>query len=243
MRQRLSYILFIVMLCVPGSVAAGNSESTASANASGEGVIVTGPNPYNFESTKPINGTISIIVNNTGDRGSPLQNVDEVTVEAKFSTAESDYEVRITEPMINHINGKDPTWFGVVYKQKMHGDTKTVTSKLPEMEPDIALWGWAEVYKNGELIGKRVPSHVKAMRTFPLKGVTLQVGVEGQPLPNTPDGYLHIHWPQIDHLVLPEKQKKTREWIGWGGLILLNLWFGWLAVREPLLENKPKTKL
>ncbi|WP_256243366.1 hypothetical protein [Bacillus sp. V3B] len=37
------------------------------------------------------------------------------------------------------------------------------------MEPDIALWGWADVY----------------MGKMPLKGVTLQVNVESQSLPKT----------------------------------------------------------
>ncbi|KAB7709062.1 hypothetical protein F9802_02750 [Bacillus aerolatus] len=156
-------------------------------------MIVTGPDPYNFEKTKPINGTISIKVNDKGDRGSSLQNIDELTVEAKFSTDKSGYEVIITEPMVNHINGRDPTWFGVVYNQPMHGDTKTGTSHLPEMEPDIALWGWADVYKDGKLIESRAPAHVKVMEKMPLKGVTMQVGVENQSLSNTTDGYLHIH--------------------------------------------------
>lgn len=242
MRLRIMLVLFIVMLCAHGSVATASSGLPASADASGTGVMITGPNPYNFNKTKPINGNISIRVNNKGDRGSSLQNIDELKVEAEFSTDESVYTIRITEPMVNHVNGMDPTWFGVVYNQKMHGDTKTGTSKLPEMEPDIALWGWAEVFKDGKLIESRVPAHVKVMQTRPLKGITLQIGLEGQTLPNTPDGYLHIHWPNIDNLVLPKKQEKTREWIGWSGLILLNFWFGWLAIREPSLENVKRKK-
>jgi hypothetical protein len=240
--RRISLILLLFMISTQGLAAADSGGSPASANASGEGVMVTGSDPYNFESTKPMNGTISIRVNNKGDRGSPLQNIDDLTVKAEFLIEKINYKVIISEPMINHINGRDPTWFGVVYNQPMHGDTKIGTSSLPKMEPAIALWGWAEVYKNGELIQSRVPAHVKVMEKMPLKGVTLQVGVEGQPLANTPDGYLHIHWPDVDQLVLPVKQQKMREGLGWGGLLLLNFWFGWLAIKEPVLENGRRRK-
>lgn len=239
--RRVSLLLLLIILTTQSLAAAEGSGLPASANTSGKGVIVTGPDPYNFEKTKPINGMISIRVNNKGDRGSPLQNIDEILVKAKFSTDASEYEETITEPMVNQINGRDPTWFGVVYNQKMHGDPKTGTSNLPEMEPDIALWGWAEVYKDGKLIQTRVPAHVKVMGKAPLKGVTLQVGVEGQTLPNTADGYIHIQWPEVDQLVMPKKQQKTREWLGWSGLILINLWFGWLAVKEPLVETLEDT--
>jgi len=240
--RRISLILLIFMLPAQGFAVADNEGSLASVDASGEGVIVTGSDPYNFENTKPINGAISIRVNNKGDRGSPLQNIDDLAVNAEFSIEKTNYKVIISEPMINHINGKDPTWFGVVYNQPMHGDTKIGTTKLPQMEPDIALWGWADVYKNGELIQSRVPANVKVMEKMPLKGVILEVGIEGQPLANTPDGYLHIHWPDIDQLVLPVKQQKIREGLGWGALIFLNFWFGWLAVKEPTLKNRRRKK-
>lgn len=231
----------LMMFALQGVTFAEGGGLPASAEASGEGIIVTGPNPYNFESKQPINGTISINVNNLGDRGSPLQNIDEVMVKAKFSTSDSDYEVSITEPMINHINGKDPTWFGVGYNQKMHGNTKTGTNKLPEMEPDIAIWGWAEVSKNGKLIHTRVPAHVKVMKETSLKGISLEIGTQEQNLFNTPDAYLHVRWFDVDQLALPDQKQRMREWLGLGGLILLNLWFGWLAVRElPLSRVRGK---
>lgn len=187
MIYRIVLTLLLMMFAVQGVGFAESSGSPASAGTSGEGIIVTGSNPYNFESKKPINGMISINVNNLGDRGSPLQNIDEVTVKAKFSTSDSDYEVSITEPMINHINGRDPTWFGVSYNPKMHGNTKTGTNKLPEIEPDIAIWRWAEVSKNGKLIHTRVPVHVKVMKETPLKGISLEISTQEQTLFNTPD--------------------------------------------------------
>lgn len=102
------------------------------------------------------------------------------------------------------------------------------------MEPDISLRGWAEVYMNGEMIESRVPAHVKVKSNKPLKGIALEIGTQGQTLSNTANGYLHIRWYDIDHLALPKNQQKTREWLGWSGLLFLNLLFGWLAIREPL---------
>lgn len=209
----------------------------ASSTASGDGVMVIGKDPYDFEHTAPINGTITINVNNKGDRGSPLQNIDEVEVKAEFTTETGNYQVVIQEPMLSDPQGRNPTWFGVGYEKPMHGNTNTGTRKLPEVVPAIAIWGWADVYKDGELLKSRAPAHVKVMDTSRLSGIVLEVETDGASIPGTPNGYLNIHWPNTEKLVLPMENKKSRELAGWGLLIALNLWFGFLAIREKQIKK------
>lgn len=235
MMRRMILILLLVVFAAQGAVFAESGGSPASASASGKGLIVVGPDPYNFESTDSIDGTITIEVNDKGDRQSPLQNIDEVSVDAKFSAPDSDYEISITEPMLSH--GRQPTWFGVGYNQKMHGKTNIGTNRLPEVEADVVIWGWAKIFKDGEQIHERVPANIKVMKKGPLSGITMMIGTQEQLLSDIPNGYLHVRWPNLDKLTLPKQQTKLRERLGWGGLIFLNLWFGWLAIREQTLDR------
>ncbi len=233
MIRRIIPILFLMILATQGVIFAKSTGLPASASASGEGMIVTGSDPYNMDSTEPIEGTILIDVVDVGDRQSPLQNIDKVSVDARFSTSDSDYEISITEPMLGH--GRQPTWFGVGYNQKMHGKTNIGTDRLPEVEPDIVVWGWARILKNGKEIHPKAPANIKVMRKGPLNGITLAIETDEKLLSDTPDGYLHVRWPGLDKLTLPKQQRKMQSRLGWGGLIFLNIWFGWLAMREESL--------
>jgi len=172
-------IISLSLICLigfPNPISASTSDGEkASSTAFGDGVMVIGEDPYDFEHTIPINGTITINVNNKGDRGSPLQNIDEVDVEAKFTTETGNYQVVIQNPMLGDLEGRNPTWFGVGYEKRMHGNTNTRTKKLPEVEPAIAIWGWADVYKDGELLISRAPAHVKVIDESNLSGITLEV--------------------------------------------------------------------
>ncbi len=228
MTYRILIFLFVALFSLQGIAFAHGSP--AQARASGDGFIIIGSDPYNFDNNIPIKGAISINVTDHGDRQSPLQNIDNIMVETKFSTGDDDYDIRMSEPMLG--NRKQPTWFGVGYDKKMHGKTNTGTRKLPLMEPDIAIWGWAEISKNGQLIHGKVPAHIKVKQEDPLKGITLMVGSVEQPLTELPDGYLHVRWPSLDHLALPDKQNKIKYWSGSVALVLLNLFFGWLAFGE-----------
>ncbi|NQS76781.1 MAG: hypothetical protein HQP61_10185 [Peptococcaceae bacterium] len=226
---RLVIALLLITFAVPNTAFAEGSPAEAS--ATGAGIMVVGPDPYNFESNEPINGTITIKVKDKGDRQSPLQNIDEVDVKAQFSAPDGDYDITIKEPLLGHE--KQPTWFGVGLDKKMHGNTNTGTRKLPKMEPDITVWGWAEILKNGEIIHRKVPAQVKVKKDEPLKGVTLEIETEKKSLADTPDGYLEIRWDELDQLALPVKQERTKQIIAFAGLIFLNVWFGWLASQEP----------
>ncbi|MFC4403376.1 hypothetical protein [Gracilibacillus xinjiangensis] len=230
-------ILFVLLLILPAS----HIEATvtkeglpASAKASGTGNIVTGPDPYNLDLSNPMQGEISIRTLNHGDRWSALMNKDEMLIESSISTSDGDYHIIIQEPMLHHPNGVDPTWSGVVYSnQPMHGDTDTGIAELPKVEPAIAVWGWADVYKDGKLVQTNVPSHVMVVEKGDWKGITLAIHTEDKRLTSNTDGYILANWPEIEQLYLPKEQKQKREWIGWGALLFLTVWFGWLAISEP----------
>ena len=112
--------------------------------------------------------------------------------------------------MPRHYLGLYTTWPGVVYEAEMHGDTGIGTAKLPKVTPEIALWGYAEVYKGEELITKAAPAHIMVMENEPIKGIMLEVETEGKGLLGTPDGYLNVLWPEISSIQLPEKRKAAK---------------------------------
>jgi hypothetical protein len=134
--------------------------------------------------------------------------------------------------MPRHPNGSYTTWFGVIYGHEMHGDTGIGTSKLPKVTPEIALWGWAEVMRDGKTIAKMAAAHVMVMTKPPHVGVMLEVDTEEKGLLAVPDGYLSVMWPQVRTLALPTSDTRLRQVLGWIGMIAFVAGFSWLAWRE-----------
>ncbi len=207
----------------------------ASGQTSGEGIMFTGKDPYDLTHTSLINGSLSFNIIDNGDRGSPLQNIDEVHVEAIFQGELGEYQIIIKEPMISDPGGKYPTWFGVGYDKKMHGKTNTRTNKLPKMEPNVAIYGWSDLYLNGTLIKTKAHTQVTISTKPTFTGVILEVETEKKSIPNVTSGYLHVQWPKVDELNLLKNRKKIHRWAGASFLIGLNAWFGYLSY-----INKPK---
>lgn len=158
----------------------------AKGRTSGEGIMFIGEDPYDSNQTTPISGTIAFDVINNGDRGSSLQNIDEVKVDASFTSDFGEYQIIMKEPMLSDPDGKYPTWFGVGYDKKMHGNTNTRTNKLPKMEPNVAIYGWSQIYLNGDLIQNRIPTQIVASRNSYFNGVILEIGTEHMSIPHTP---------------------------------------------------------
>jgi len=52
-----------------------------------------------------------------------------------------------------------------------YGNTGIGTDKLPKMKPQIALWGWAEIKRNGQVISRISPAHVMVSSSEPLPGI------------------------------------------------------------------------
>jgi hypothetical protein len=228
--------LIVAGLAAPGQILAAEGEE-GSAAASGDGTMVVGPNPYDLASTIPMNGSITVSVVDVGNRWSALQNVDEMNVVADFTAEGARYQVTIDRAMPRHPLGAYTTWFGVVYDAAMHGDTDIGTSALPRVTPEIALWGWAEVTKDGALIAKSAPAHVMVMRGGPMPGIALEVATEDTSLVGAPDGYLTVLWPQVASLSVADSEQRTHELLGWAVLLAVVVAFGWLAIREPSMPG------
>ncbi len=202
----------------------------ASAEASGQGKMVVGPNPTDLKSTVPMEGSIKISTNQLGIHWSHVQNISEMNVVANFTGNGSTYHIEINKPMPRHPLGSYTTWGGVVYLHNMHGGTKIGTDKLPRMMPDIALWGWATVTKDGTVISKMAPAHVMVLKTDKtMQGIILEVSTEDKDLIGVPDGYLTVMWPEVKAFSFPMKEIYTRQFAGWSTLFLLVLLFLWLS--------------
>jgi hypothetical protein len=217
----------------PLPVEKGTNALHASARASGAGVRVVGPDPVDLNSTQPVDGTIAVETWEMGNRWSHVQNTDAMRVAATFTSNGAQYEVTIDKPMPRHPLGQYTTWSGVVYDHEMHGDTGIGTGKLPKMRPDIALWGWAEVKRDGQVLAKMAPAHVMVTSQGTMPGIMLEINTEDRALAGEPDGYINVMWHNIEALQLPTAQANTRLTIGWIALIGAALLFGILAWRAP----------
>jgi hypothetical protein len=203
----------------------------ASADASGMAMRVVGPNPVDLRRTQPAEGQIHVETLDAGNRWSHVQNLDHVHVSATFTSGGHRYAVNVDKAMPRHPFGRYTTWSGVTYSHEMHGSTGIGTSALPRMRPDIALWGWGEVQRDGQTLSRLAPVHLMVTRTGPMRGVMLEVDTEDKALVGEPDGYLTVMWPNIRSASAPDEDKPIRELIGWivlGGITLL---FGFLAAR------------
>lgn len=207
----------------------GTNVMPASARASGDGMRIVGPNPVDLKSTQPINGSITIQTGEKGNRWSHVQGTDSMNVKSAFTSGNAKYEVTIDRPMPRHPLGKYTTWSGVVYEHEMHGDTGIGTHNLPKMKPEIALWGWAEVKRNGEVISRMTPAHIMVSSNGPVPGIMLEIDTEDKALVGEPEGYIHVMWHKVDALEMPTTQMHLRTILGWIGLIGIVILFGGLA--------------
>jgi hypothetical protein len=227
-------LILLLLLFFWNDAAAHAAEGLpGSASASGPGFMVIGPNPADMNNFRPIEGTITISTRDMGNRWSHVQNTDLMDVIAEFSAEEgSAYKVVINRPMPRHPLGKYTTWFGVVYWHEMHGDTGIGTQSIPKVKPDIALWGWAEVSRDGQVIASMVPAHVMVMTQPPMQGIMLEVATEDKNLPGVPDGYITAMWPTVASIRLPTTQVYARQIAGWVALVVIVLIFGGLTYIE-----------
>lgn len=224
--------LLALVLITPDRAEAKPRGLHASASASGEAHRVLGPNPVDFQSAQPATGSIDIKVIEGGGRWSPVQAHDWVDLSADFATPEGRYRVVVDKVMPSHPLGKYTTWNGVALKHEMHGETGIGTDKLPLMQPDISLYGWGKVWRDGQLIAPMAPVHAMVSSKGSMPGVMLEVDTEDKLLADVPGGYLTVHWPNVENLRMPTATLRMIEWLGWFVLIGLALLFGWLAYSE-----------
>jgi hypothetical protein len=204
-------------------------------------MIVVGPNPTDMNSTRPMEGTINVSTRDMGNRWSHVQNTDVMDVTAEFSSEDgSAYRVIIDKPMPRHPLGKYTTWFGVVYWHEMHGNTGIGSSSMPKVKPEIALWGWADVSRDGQVIARMVPAHVMVMTQPPMQGIMLEVAAEDKNLAGVPDGYITAMWPTVASISLPTTEVYSRQIAGWVALIAIVVLFGGLIFLDRRQAQMPR---
>lgn len=231
-RRRLPTLpLAAIALLALGVPDARAEPAKATASVAGHGMLVVGPNPVDMRSTVPLDGFLRLAVTEGGNRWSHVQNTDAMYVLSEFEAHGARWRVEVDRTMPRHPLGSYTTWNGVVFDHEMHGDTGIGTAKLPKMKPDIALYGWAKVWRDGELIDPMAFTHVMVSSRPPMQGVMLEVETEEKALLGAPGGYLTAMWHEVDALQMPRDEMKRRELLGWVALVLLTLGFGWLAWR------------
>jgi hypothetical protein len=236
----------ITLLTASSGVTLASDGLPASASAGGTGMMATGPDPNAImKSSVPMQGSISVHTIERGNRWSHIQNTDSMLVDATFVVGSDSYRVVVDRPMPRHPLGWYTTWNGVVYRHEMHGETGIGTSRMPKMKPEIALWGWCRVERNGVVIAASAPAHVMVTTEGEMKGIMLEVNTEERNLGELPGGYLAVMWHQIGELSMPESRMQTRQIIGWIALVILTAGFGWLAHRmsakQPALHAPEST--
>ena len=193
------------------------------ASASGDALVVRGPDPYALGQAQPTSGTIRVQAVETGDRWSPLQSKDTMAVTAEFRDPRdgASYRVTINTPMRQEPEGRYTTWFGVSLGHAHHGDTGIDTPALPRVASELALWGYADVFRDGQLVAGSKPAHVMVVKKEQgsLPGqVFLSVGTERKDLVGVPDGYVNVIWPTVGTLstastqgiaLAPERQSEA----------------------------------
>jgi hypothetical protein len=179
-----------------------------SASASGNALLVQGPEPFALDHAAPTTGQIDVRVVDAGGRWSPLQSKDTVDLTAEFTHPADGarYRVVVTTPMRQEPEGRYTTWFGAAFGHAHHGNTGIDTPALPRVAAELALWGYANVERNGERIDSGKPAHMMVVRRDQgaLPGqVFLSVAAEKKDLVGVPDGYINLVWPQVGSLATP----------------------------------------
>jgi hypothetical protein len=175
------------------------------ASASGDALVVRGPDPFALGLAQPTSGTIEVQAIETGDRWSPLQSKDTMAVTAEFGDPRDGaaYRVAVNTPMRQEPEGRYTTWFGVSLGHAHHGDTGIDTPALPRVASELALWGYADVYRDGQLVAGGKPAHIMVVKKEQgsLPGqVFLSVATERKDLVGVPDGYISVIWSKADAL-------------------------------------------
>jgi hypothetical protein len=181
------------------------------ASASGEALATTGADPYALGGAAPTSGHIDIRAINAGGRWSALQSKDSMELTAEFTHPRdgATYRVAMTTPMRQEPEGRYTTWFGVGVGDAHHGDTGIDTPALPRVAAELSLWGFADVYRGGQLIAGGKPAHMmvvqKEQGSLPGQ-VFLSVATERKDLVGVPDGYLNVIWREVAELSTPATQ-------------------------------------
>ena len=224
--------------------------TAVSASASGEALVVLGTDPFALDRAAATSGRLEARGTDAGGRWSALQSKDTVDVTAEFSHPRDGvtYRVVVNTPMRQEPQGRYTTWFGISQGHAHHGDTGIDTPRLPRVASELAFWGYAEVFRDGQKVATNAPAHMMVVKRDQgsLPGqVFLSVATDEKNLTGVPDGYLNVVWKTAGEVVTAATHgsdlhtlRETagnrapadfahllnvgwREAFGWGGLIVI----------------------
>lgn len=165
-------------------------------------------------------------------RVTPLPPHDKINLRAEIMADEGTITVTSDQVMVSHPEGRHTTWWGVGIHVDHHGHSGTGTSRLPNIDSELAVFALADVEVDGQPIAKGVPIHVMTADAGLPGGAHLEldVGQPGVSLPGIPDGHLRVLWDDYEGGP-PEGAQAARYTMG--GLVLLVLLLSALSLIRP----------
>lgn len=150
------------------------------------------------------------VTDNTWEETADSQDsLGECVARVKVPSEKAEYYVKMTR--LRPVGNRRPTMGGVLVDHPLFGDTDIGGPGLfPRLRADAAVWGWANVVKNGKVIARDFPAlawagqagrdsngkwlfHADASHTTAHLIVFGPNGA-GKPIPETVDGFLHFEW-------------------------------------------------
>ena len=168
------------------------------------------PTPFGNE-VALISGTIRVEATDRSD--DPLPDLpytsDEAMVTAEFQTEDgAEWRVVQTRVAARLEDGSPRLFAGVGIGQVVHGDTGRENPLMPKMAATLTMWGFADVFKNGDLVKHDALLHIMVtsrardledghylgydVTPEPVEEIHLFLN-PGNQLP-APGGFLHVNW-------------------------------------------------
>jgi len=135
--------------------------------------------------------------------------LDSASVEGEFVTQDgAKWKVVQTRVAPRLKDGTPKLFAGVGIDKIVHGDTGRENPLMPKMKAALTMWGFADVYKNGALVGTDALLHimVTSRARSPEDGRYGSYDVTDQPIEEihlflnpanhlpAPGGFLHVNW-------------------------------------------------
>jgi plastocyanin len=160
--------------------------------------------PYSNEVAR-VSGTVTITATDRGASG------DTVSGEAQVATQDGAHWRIVMDRVQTRDIPFNPRFGGVIMGLYYHGASNVHTPLVPTINSAVALWAYAHVYRNGELVTDDALVHVMLLsRTRregdfhlacwscarnPVEELQLQVTTApGQPKLDAPGGFLFVNW-------------------------------------------------
>jgi hypothetical protein len=198
---------------------------TVKAYAQGPAVIVR---DFTWgEERDPASGVLrfSVTDNTWEETENSLDTLGECVARVKVPSEKAEYYVRMTR--LRPVGARRATMGGVLIDHPLFGDTDLGGPGLfPRLRAEAAVWGWANVVKNGKVIARDFPAlawvgeagrdakgkwlfHADPSRSTAHLIVFGPNGA-GKAIPGTVDGFLHFEWPQAKSVRVGEPAPSAR---------------------------------